>query len=142
MNTFMKIALGFILGAVSTLLVLFVISRTQNTEENQLREEIRLQSLRNLKESMDELGQKNDNKNIESFELTTKKGVVKLHTYMSKDSVKILMGSPQSTDIYNNDYDGNVRETWKYRGTNHYIDEFTIEFTNGQLKSVSQYKDH
>ncbi|QDO95264.1 hypothetical protein FNB79_15205 [Formosa sediminum] len=60
---------------------------------------------------------------------------------MSKDSVQILMGRPQSTDV--NDYGfGGVIETWKYKGTNRYVDEFTIEFTNGKLKSVRQFKDH
>ena len=63
---------------------------------------------------------------------------MKLHTYMSKDSVQILMGRPQSTDI--NDYGfGGVIETWKYKGSNRYVDEFTIEFANGKLKSVRQY---
>jgi len=67
---------------------------------------------------------------------------VKLHTQMSKDSVQILMGRPQSTDINDYGYKGEVSETWKYKGTNRYINEFTIEFTNGKLKSVSQFKDH
>lgn len=140
MNTFLKITLGIIIGAVSTLTVLYLISKTQNTEENQLREEIRIQSLKNLKELMTE--HNNDgNKNIESFELSTEKGIIKLHTYMSKDSVKLLMGRPESTDIYDNGYDGKIAETWQYKGSNKYTDEFTIEFINGKLTSVSQYKE-
>lgn len=142
MNTFLKIASGFVLGVVCTLGVLHIIGKTQNTEENQLREEIRTQALKNLKQSLDEFNtDENEQRNIQSFELSTKKGIVKLHTYISKDSVQILMGRPQSTDV--NDYGlGEVSETWKYRGTNRYVDEFTIEFTNGKLKSVSQFKDH
>ncbi|WP_119789931.1 hypothetical protein [Flavobacterium anhuiense] len=140
MNTFLKISLGFVLGVVSTIGVLYIIAATQNTEENQLREEIRMKALKNLNQSLgdfDEDGQRN----IQSFELTTKKGIVKLHTYMPKDSVQILMGRPQSTDI--NDYGyGEAHETWKYKGTNKYVDEFTIEFINGKLKSVNQFKDH
>lgn len=117
MKTFLKIALGFVIGVVFTLGVLFLILMTQNIEENKQR-------------------------NIQSFELTTKNGIVKLHTYMSKDSVQILMGRPQSTDIEDFDYKGEIQEKWKYRGANKYRDEFIIEFTNGELKSVRQFKDH
>lgn len=118
------------------------LTNTQKTEEEELRDEIRIQALKNLKESMgkfdiDENGQRNN----ESFELTTKKGIVNLHTYMSKDSVKILMGRPESTSIDDSGYNGMVTETWKYKGTNKVFDEFTILFTNGKLKSVSQYKE-
>lgn len=167
MNTFLKIGLGFVLGVVCTIGVLYIIAATQNTEENQLREEIRMKALKNMNQFLDEpdniqkdlqqLSDEYDNvinnnqkiskelnsarKNIQSFDLTTKNGVVKLHTYMSKDSVQILMGRPQSTDI--NDYGvGGVIETWKYKGSNRYVDEFTIEFTNGKLKSVRQFKDY
>lgn len=142
MNTFLKIASGFILGVVCTLGVLFVIGKMQNTEEDQLREEIRTQALKNLKQSLDEFNtDENGQRNIQSFELITKKGIVKLHTYMPKDSVQILMGRPQSTDVDDYGY-GEVSETWKYKGTNRYVDEFTIEFSNGELKSVRQFKDH
>jgi len=143
MNTFLKIALGFILGVVCTVGILYIISKSQNTEENQLREELRTLALKNLKQKLD--GKNTDESeeiNIQSFELTTKKGIVKLHTYIPKDSVQILMGRPQSTDIDNNEYIDEVRETWKYKGSNDYIDEFTIEFINGELNSVRQYKDH
>lgn len=142
MNTFSKIALGFVLGAVCTVGVLYIIGTIQNTEENQLRKEIRMQALKDIKQFLDESNSdEKDQKNIQSFELTTKNGIVKLHTYMSKDSVQILMGRPQSTDV--NDYGyGEVLETWKYKGTNRYVDEFTFKFINGKLKSVRQYKDH
>src|SRR5690606_38623934 len=91
-----------------------IIGTMQNTEENQLREEIRMQTLEDLQQLSDEYDNvlknnqqfsdelDNARKNIQPFELTTKNGIVKLHTYMSKDSVQILMGRPQSTDV--NDY--------------------------------------
>jgi sortase (surface protein transpeptidase) len=140
MNTLLKISLGFVLGVVCTIGVLYIIAATQNTEENQLREEIRMKALKNLNQSLGDFDE-DEQKNIQSFELTTKKGIVKLHTYIPKDSVQILMGRPQSTDI--NDYGyGEAHETWKYKGTNKYVDEFTIEFINGKLKSVNQFKDH
>lgn len=138
MNTFLKVALGFVLGVISTIGVLYIVSRNQNSEENQLREEIKLQALKNLKQTLD---QSETVGNVQSFELTTKKGIVKLHTSISKDSVQLLMGRPQGTNVRKG-YNGDVEETWKYRGTNHYVDEFTIEFTNGKLISVRQYKEH
>ncbi len=142
MNSFMKIALGFVLGVVCTLGTIYVLNNTQKTEEEELRDEIRIQALKNLKESMGEFDvDENGQRNNESFELTTKKGIVNLHTYMSKDSVKILMGRPESTSIDDSGYNGMVTETWKYKGTNTVFDEFTILFINGKLKSVSQYKE-
>ena len=142
MNSFMKIALGFVLGVVCTFGTMYFINKPQKTEEEELRDEIRIQALKNLKESMGELSiDENGQRNNESFELTTKKGIVTLHTYMSKDSVKILMGRPESTSIDDSGYNGMVTETWKYKGTNTVFDEFTILFTNGKLKSVSQYKE-
>ena len=142
MNTFLKISLGFVLGVVCTIGVLYIIAATQNTEENRLREEIRMKALKNLNQSFGESGTDEDEqRNIQSFELTTKKGIVKLHTYMPKDSVQILMGRPQTVDV-SKGYNGDVLETWKYKGTNSYVEEFTIEFTNGKLESVRQFKDH
>jgi hypothetical protein len=143
MNTFWKIALGFVLGVVSVFGVLYIKGNLQKSEEEELRDEIRIQALKNLKESMGEFDiDENGQRNKESFELTTKKGIVNLHTYMSKDSVKILMGRPESTSIDNSGYNGMVTETWKYKGSNKVFDEFTILFTNGKLKSVSQYKEN
>lgn len=142
MNTFLKIGLGFILGVVFTFGVLYFIGTTQNTEENQLREEIRIQALKNLKQSLDGANSDENGNNVQYFELTTKKGIVKLHTHMSKDSVKILMGRPESIDVNDYGYNGKVAERWMYRGTNRYVDEFTIEFIDGKLKSVDQFKDY
>ncbi|MEY2702048.1 MAG: hypothetical protein RLY43_681 [Bacteroidota bacterium] len=143
MNTFLKIGLGFVLGVIFTFGLLYIIGTTRNTEENQLREEIRMQALKNLKQSLDGADlDENGQENIQSFELTTKNGIVKLHTHMSKDSVKILMGRPQSTDVNDYGYNGKVSEIWKYKGTNRYVEEFTIEFDNGKLKSVDQFNDH
>lgn len=145
MNTFWKIGLGFVLGIVTTFGVLQFMdnSNEQKSEEEELRDEIRFQILKNLKQSMGEVNtDENGESNNESFELTTKKGIVNLHTNMSKDSVKILMGRPESTSIDDSGYNGMVTETWKYKGTNTVFDEFTIQFINGKLKSVSQYKEN
>lgn len=74
-------------------------------------------------------------RNIQWFELSTRKGVVKLHTYMPKDSVQMLMGRPHATSIRT--YGNRVNETWTYN--NGFFPETEFEFVNGELKSVDQY---
>ena len=59
---------------------------------------------------------------------------------MPKDSVKMLMGKPTSVDVSNLGVVG-VHETWEYKGSNRYINEFTLEFVNGELESVSKYQE-
>lgn len=154
MNTFLKVALGFVLGVATTFVVLHVKDNTNNnnsssnyyqqiSDEEELRDRIKFQELKNLRPSFGDIdSDENGKRNDESFELTTKKGVVKLHTNMSKDSVRILMGRSESTSLDDSGINGEVIEIWKYKGTNTYIDEFTIQFSNGKLKSVSQFKDH
>jgi hypothetical protein len=140
MNTFLKITLGFVLGVIFTFGVLYILGKTQNTEENKLREEIRMRALNELKQSFDKRNSDEIERDItQSFELTTKTGIVKLHTNMLKDSVQILMGRPESTDV--NSTSDMVYEKWRYKGANKYSDEFTIEFINGRLRSVKQYKE-
>jgi hypothetical protein len=148
MNTFLKIAIGFVLGIICTIVGLYVIGMTQNTEENQLKEDIRISALRELKNILDNpepeivIEEEVEKKNIQFFELSTKKGVVKLHTYMSKDSVQILMGYPQSTDVDVWDFNDEVHETWEYKVKSGYGYELTfttIKFVNGELVSVNQY---
>lgn len=147
MNTFLKIAIGFVSGIICTIVGLYIIGMTQNTEENQLKEDIRISALRELKNILENpepeivIEEEVEKKNIQFFELSTKKGVVKLHTYMSKDSVQLLMGRPQSTDVDVWDFNDEVHETWKYKGRNRSIDEFTMKFVNGELVSVDQYKE-
>ena len=141
MNTFLKIAIGFILGVVCTIVGLYVVGMTQNTEEEQLKEDVRISALKSLKNILDNSEKKLEDdfekKNIQWFELSTKNGVVKLHTYMSTDSVRILMGRPQSTDVDIN-YNDEVSETWKYKGRSSYGSEFTLKFVDGELISVAQ----
>ena len=83
---------------------------------------------------------KKQRRNIQWFELSTRKGIVKLHTYMPKDSVQILMGRPQATSIRT--YGDDVHEKWEYEKKVYddmYTTEFSFEFVNGELKSVYQY---
>lgn len=134
MNTFWKITLGFMIGVVCTLATLIVMRTgySDNAEHKPTEYKNRV-----LQFQSDEEAPEHD---VHSFELSTKNGIIKLHTYMSKDSVQILMGRPQSTDIQNIGGMG-VYETWKYKGRNQYVDEFTLRFKDGELESVHQYRE-
>ena len=134
MNTFWKITLGFMIGVVCTLATLIVLGTgyNDNTKHNPIEHKNKVLQFQSDEEV--------PRHNVHSFELSTKSGIIKLHTYMSKDSVQILMGRPQSTDIQNIGGMG-VYETWKYKGRNQYVDEFTLRFKDGELESVRQYRE-
>ena len=74
------------------------------------------------------------------IEVYTAAGEVKLYVGMPKDSVKMKMGNPYTTSAYDSPYSG-LQETWEYMGRNKYVSEFTIEFLNGRLKSLRQYRE-
>lgn len=140
MNTFLKIAIGFVLGVLCFYLVQKI---EEEKAKEDIKEDVQVSFLKQLKQQLQsEEPEEKSNKNIQFFDLTTKKGVVRLHTYMSKDSVQILMGYPQSTDIDVWDFNDEVHETWKYKVKSGYGYEqtiFTIKFVNGELVSVNQY---
>ena len=127
MNTFWKVALGFIGGVICTIGALFIIGLAFSSRQSP--EDL-------IQERRDELKLTN----LQYFELSTPKGDITLRTYMPKDSVKMLMGKPTSVDVSNLGVVG-VHETWEYKGSNRYINEFTLEFVNGELESVSQYQE-
>ena len=74
------------------------------------------------------------------IEVYTAAGEVKLYVGMPKDSVKMKMGNPYTTRAFDSPYLG-LQETWEYLGRNKYVSEFTIEFLNGRLKSLRQYRE-
>lgn len=125
MSTFLKIALGFIIGVIVTLSLVFAVSTPRER----------------TKSSADkfEVSEERQEQDYHSFEISTKDGVITLHTNMHKDSVKILMGRPDLIDVDN--LGNNVHEKWEYMGRNSYIPEFTIKFINGELESIDQCRD-
>lgn len=132
----LDIALGFVLGVICTVGYLYISepkeynNPPQTTEEPQTRKRAKTIGTN-----------KGGRRNIQSFELNTEKGMITLHTYMSKDSVRTLMGPPNTTNICVSDYRQEVQETWKYKGRNKYTEEFTIKFVNDELISVRQLRD-
>jgi hypothetical protein len=144
MNTSLSITLGFVLGTISTVGVMYITETTEispsknETQLDSLKKEIQLEALTKAKEL---LNKPKETRNIQPFEISTNKGIVKLKTYMPKDSVQLLLGRPTSIKIDDYGINNEVIEEWKYKGSNKYLDEFTFTFINGELKSVSQYRD-
>jgi hypothetical protein len=69
------------------------------------------------------------------FDVTTKKGTFTLHTKMPKDSVKLLIGKPNETDVM--DLGGTIREEYEYSKDSYH--SLKIVFMDGLLESVSNY---
>lgn len=138
MKTSVKVILAFIAGVISTIGVLYIIAIASDTEENRLKEEIRLETLKNIKSSL-ENNHVSDVMKEQTFELKTTKGMIELRTNMHKDEVKQLMGLPDAVDMMN--MLDETHEKWEYKGSNEYGNEFVFRFINGKLNSVHQYKD-
>lgn len=161
MKTFLNSTLGFLLAIVCVVSSSCANPQTHETKNAQPMEEIQdtdlieltsevmksgLKALHGIFEKInEEVSEKSgvvprQQRNIQWFELSTRKGVVKLHTYMPKDSVQMLMGRPHATSIRT--YGDRVNETWRYEKRLYediYTTEFSFEFVNGELKSVDQY---
>lgn len=79
--------------------------------------------------------------NIQYIDIRGKHGEVTVHTYMSKDSVKILVGKPTRVDLRT--YGNDAHEDWEYifQGEGLYGTprELRISFINGKLKEIHEY---
>lgn len=69
---------------------------------------------------------------IQYFEVTTRKGTFTLHNDMPKDSVILLLGKPDKTNVMT--LGVNVQEDYDYNKGQYNI--LRLEFENGKLKSV------
>ncbi len=72
---------------------------------------------------------------VQYFEVSTKNGTFTLHTAMPKDSVKMVMGKPDETNI--SVLGEFVTERYTYKQDNYH--ELEIEFENGKLRSVNSF---
>lgn len=79
---------------------------------------------------------------IDYFEVNGCNGVVTLHTYMPKDSVRMLVGAPADTTFTYNTYEN--CETWTYefddQNSKEHIRILKLRFEDGGLYSVSDNK--
>lgn len=71
------------------------------------------------------------------FEVLTKKGMVKLHLGMPKDSLIMIVGAPD--DISSHSSYKTIIEELKYNVKDKGYTDLTFEFENGKLKDFQQY---
>ena len=79
----------------------------------------------------------NETKQNVSFEVTTKKGKVKLHLDMPKDSVILLAGEPDDQSAHS--IGNTIYETLRYSSGNNTYSSLRLEFEDGKLSSFNQY---
>ena len=123
----MKQILIFICGMIAGVLLLYAIGyRKESVVREQLGRELIESSSQNLT---------NHDTEVQYVEVKGKKGNVTLHTGMSKDSVRILVGKPDNVELRSY---GNALEDWGYKIRNNYVADLEINFENGKLKSLRQ----
>ncbi len=113
MKTFLHILIGFVLGIVCTLGVLAVIAAATSANS---RSEIKVP--------------------ISYFDAKTKKGKVRLHTGMPKDSVLMLCGEPD--EFRSSTIQGHNMEHAGYMVKDRYVSDLEFTFIDGVLTDYSQ----
>ena len=125
----MKQFLIFVGGMVAGTLLLYAIGFRN---ENSVKEQLRLQLIETLSHNLANLNQEAE---VQYIEVKGKKGNVTLHTGMTKDSVRILVGKPDNVALRSY---GNALEDWGYKIRNNYVPDLEINFEAGKLKSLRQ----
>src|SRR6476660_8241732 len=123
----MKQFLIFIGGMVAGALLLYAIGYRK---ESSVREQIARELIEKLSDNLT-----NQEAEVQYIEVKGKKGNVTLHTGMTKDSVRILVGKPDNVELRSY---GNALEDWGYKIRNNYVPDLEINFEAGKLKSLRQ----
>jgi hypothetical protein len=98
--------------------------------ENSVREKIGRELIETLSHNLS-----NQEWEIQYIEVKGRKGNVTLHTGMTKDSVRILVGKPDNVELCSY---GNALEDWGYKIRNNSVPDLEINFEAGKLKSLRQ----
>ena len=123
----MKQFLIFIGGMVAGALLLYSIGFRK---ESSVREQLGRELIETLSHNLT-----NQEAEVQYIEVKGKKGNVTLHTGMTKDSVRILLGKPDNVELRSY---GNALEDWGYKIRNNYLPDLEINFEAGKLKSLRQ----
>ena len=123
----MKQFLIFIGGMVAGALLLYAIGFRK---ESSVREQLGRELIETLSHNLT-----NQEAEVQYIEVKGKKGNVTLHTGMTKDSVRILVGKPDNVALRSY---GNALEDWGYKIRNNYVADLEINFEAGKLKSLRQ----
>ena len=125
MNKFLIFIGGMIAGALFLYAIGF---RSESSAKEQLRQEL----IKTLSQNLQDL---NKEPEVQYIEVKGKKGNVTLHTGMTKDSVRVLVGKPDNVELRSY---GNALEDWGYKIRNNYVPDLEINFEAGKLKSLRQ----
>ena len=123
----MKQVLLFIGGMIAGALLLYAIGFRK---ESSVREQIARELIGSLSDNFSK-----QETEIQYIEVKGRKGNVILHTGMTKDSVRILVGKPDNVELRSY---GNALEDWGYKIRNNYVPDLEINFEAGKLKSLRQ----
>ncbi len=123
----MKQFLLFIGGMVAGALLLYAIGFRK---ESSVREQVGRELIETLSHNLT-----NQDAEVQYVEVRGRKGNVTLHTGMTKDSVRILVGKPDNVELRSY---GNALEDWGYKIRNNYYPDLEINFEAGKLKSLRQ----
>ena len=123
----MKQFLIFIGGMAAGALILYAIGFRK---ESSVREQIAQELIEKLSDNF-----ANQEAEVQYIEVKGKKGNVTLHTGMTKDSVRILVGKPDNVELRSY---GNALEDWGYKIRNNYVPDLEINFEAGKLKGLRQ----
>jgi hypothetical protein len=113
MKSFLKFGCAFVGGALFVLLILYLFYLRTNSSDT---EELSFV--------------------VQYIEVKGRQGDVILHTGMPKDSVRMLVGKPNSIDMNSSIW--GVFEGWDYNIRNGSMPDLEINFINGVLTSVRQ----
>ncbi len=123
----MKQFLFFIGGMVAGALLLYAIGFRK---ESSVREQLGRELVETLSHNFTK-----QEAEVQYIEVKGKKGNETLHTGMTKDSVRILVGKPDNVELRSY---GNALEDWGYKIRNNYVPDLEINFEAGKLKSLRQ----
>ncbi len=118
---------SFVIGLLIGLFAMFIYSKTSKTPEE-----------REMEMTMQLLEQvRNQKTEIQYAEVKGKKGRVTIHTEITKDSAKILLGKATKTEMLK--MGNSVHETWTYDLDGDNISDLKLEFINGVLNNFNEY---
>lgn len=136
MNKGCVFVLGFLAAIFLVTLIPFLNGKNKASEPQQTDEVVNEEVI-----VEDFMKQAKPVENIQYIDIRGKHGEVTVHTNMSKDSVKILVGKPTRVDLRT--YGNNAHEDWEYifpgEGLYGTPRELRISFINGELKEIHEY---
>lgn len=141
MNKGCVFVLGFLAAIFLVTLIPYLNGKSSNEEPQQTEEVVDKEAI--VREFLrgDKHAENPQRENIQYIDIRGKHGEVTVHTYMSKDSVKILIGKPTRVNLMTIGND--AHEYWEYdfpnQGQYGTTRRLKISFYNGELKEIHEY---